>query len=544
MEEALRRREAILRAVSSAAERFLRETSFEKAKIQEVLAHLCQPATVSRVYVFENHVGEDGTHLASQRYEWVGTGIMSQVDNPDVQDFPWQAGGMSRWEKRLRQGQIIQDHVREFPASEQKILAPQNIQSIVVVPIFLEEKWWGFIGFDECQKEREWYAAEIDALKIGGAILGALIERKQAEEALRESETQKKAILDASIDRIRLTDIDGRIIWANQTHTRDLNVAPEELVGKVCYEVFIGRDSPCSECPAQKALTTGKIEHSVLVRPQADIEGGKKYLDSYAVPIKNKSGEIVNIMRITRDISERKQAEEELKRSQKELRNLADHLQSVREQERTTIAREIHDELAQALTALKMDIAWLDKKLPKDQETLREKTRAMTELTDITIKTVKKISTELRPGLLDDLGLVAAIEWQAEEFQNRTGITCRLDVDPEDIMVEEKRSTTLFRIFQETLTNIARHAHATAVTVSLKEKDSSFELRVRDNGKGITKEQISDPKSFGLIGMRERVHPWKGEVKISGRSGKGTTVVVRIPVEEISRKGAKDAEKK
>jgi len=183
------------------------------------------------------------------------------------------------------------------------------------------------------------------------------------------------------------------------------------------------------------------------------------------------------------------------------------------------------------LTALKMDISWLSKKLPKDQKTLLEKTRAMTKLTDTTIKTVKKISTELRPGLLDDLGLVAAIEWQAEEFKNRTGITCRLDVDAEDIMVEEKRSTTLFRIFQEALTNVARHAHVTAVTVSLKEKDSILELRVRDNGRGITKEQISDPQSFGLMGIRERAKSWGGEVKISGIEGKGTTVVVRISME-------------
>jgi signal transduction histidine kinase len=205
------------------------------------------------------------------------------------------------------------------------------------------------------------------------------------------------------------------------------------------------------------------------------------------------------------------------------------------------MAREIHDELAQALTALRMDISWLSKKLPKDQKTLLEKTRAMTKLTDTTIKTVKKISTELRPGLLDDLGLIAAIEWQTEEFQNRTGVTCRIDVDPEDIIVEEKRSTTLFRIFQETLTNIARHAKATRVTASLKEKAGRLELKVKDNGKGITEKQISDHKSFGLIGIRERAKDWGGEMKIKGVPGKGTTVVVRIPVEEISRKGAKDA---
>jgi len=145
---------------------------------------------------------------------------------------------------------------------------------------------------------------------------------------------------------------------------------------------------------------------------------------------------------------------------------------------------------------------------------------------------VQRISTELRPGLLDDLGLVAAIEWQTEEFQSRTGITCKLTIDPEDIVIDEKRSTTLFRILQESLTNISRHAGATRVTVSLKEKDGQIALRVRDNGKGITKEQLSSNRSFGIIGIRERVHHLRGKVRISGSPGKGTTAMVRMPIKD------------
>jgi signal transduction histidine kinase len=132
---------------------------------------------------------------------------------------------------------------------------------------------------------------------------------------------------------------------------------------------------------------------------------------------------------------------------------------------------------------------------------------------------------------LDDLGLVAAIEWQAEEFQHRTGITCRIIVDQDDLSVEQNRSTAIFRIFQETLTNVARHARATRVTVSLKMKGGTLNLIVKDNGKGITKKHIHDSKSFGLIGMRERVYPWGGKVNIRGSSGKGTTVLVSVPVE-------------
>jgi PAS domain S-box-containing protein len=228
----------------------------------------------------------------------------------------------------------------------------------------------------------------------------------------------------------------------------------------------------------------------------------------------------------------RKRAEDNLRSSQEELRNLADHLQSAREAERTTIAREVHDVLGQALTALKMDISWLSKRLPKDQESLLEKARSISKLTDITIKAVKRISAELRPGLLDDLGLVAAIEWQVEEFQDRTGLTCKFVTDPEDIAVDENRSIMISRILQEALTNVARHAKATRVTVSFKGEAHKWVLRIRDNGKGITEKQISDPKSFGIMGMRERVRMWGGEVKIKGIPDEGTTVTVSIPVDE------------
>jgi len=219
-----------------------------------------------------------------------------------------------------------------------------------------------------------------------------------------------------------------------------------------------------------------------------------------------------------------------LKNSREQLHNHLAHLESAREQEKTFIACEILEDLGQALTGLKMDLSWMAKKILKDQKPLLDKLHSTSELTDTALRAVQRISTELRPGLLDDLGLVAAIEWQAEEFQSRTGMRCKLTVDPEDIEVDEKRSTTLFRIFQETLTNIARHAQATRVTVSLKEKDGTVELRVKDNGKGITTEEISNPQSFGLMGIRERAKPWGGEVKISGRPGKGTMVTVRIPV--------------
>ncbi|HEX2867141.1 MAG TPA: PAS domain S-box protein [Ignavibacteriales bacterium] len=233
-------------------------------------------------------------------------------------------------------------------------------------------------------------------------------------------------------------------------------------------------------------------------------------------------------------------AEFQLKNSREQLRRLSAHTQSAREEERTRISREIHDELGQALTGLKMDLSWLDKKLQSEgqmQEAITEKITAMYSLINATIKSVRKISSELRPGVLDYLGISAAIEWQAQEFQNRTGITCKITSMPKELELDQNFSTALFRIFQETLTNIARHASATGIDVSLVHEKGNIVLTIKDNGRGITEEEILNTKSFGLLGMRERAYLLGGEFSIKGKPGKGTAVTVTIPVGDLKDKG-------
>ena len=220
---------------------------------------------------------------------------------------------------------------------------------------------------------------------------------------------------------------------------------------------------------------------------------------------------------------------EEVRAGREQLRNLASYLQTAREEERAYVAREIHDEFGQALTALKMDLAWLTKRLPADKPRLAEKTSAMSGLIDSTIQTVRRVATELRPGLLDDLGLAAAIEWLAQELAERTRINCELYLGDEDIVLDRDLATAIFRIFQEALTNVARHAGATEVQVKLEEGPDELLLTIRDNGKGITPSQVSDPHSLGLIGMRERAHSWGGDVTFQSAPEQGTIVTVRVP---------------
>lgn len=232
---------------------------------------------------------------------------------------------------------------------------------------------------------------------------------------------------------------------------------------------------------------------------------------------------------------ERIRAQEALHESEAQLRALATRLQSVREEESLRIAREIHDEMGQAMTGMKMDLQWLERRLTKAPDRafaapLTEKIQEMVRLTDQTIKSVRRIATDLRPGMLDDIGLVPTLEWQASSFQTRTGIACEIALPDKPITLDEARATAVFRIFQEILTNIARHAKATKVSIKLSATNQRLYLEVHDNGRGINAKEIMGKETLGLVGMRERAILFGGEILFQGRKGKGTKVSVTIPL--------------
>jgi len=430
-----------------------------------------------------------------------------------------------------KKGELIGKHVSVLNAGPSR-KAKKTLEHITDA-IKKKGVWEGEIHNKRKDGTEFFCLAKIGALKDkNGKIINYvssqhnITERKRAEDALRESEERYRAIFNQAADSIVLVDGEtGDLVEFNEKTYENLGYTREE------FKKLKIPDFEAIEFAEEVAKHIKKIirKGSDVFETKHRTKGGEMrniLVSSRAISIEGRDF----VQSIWSDITERKLAEEEIKNSQLQLRNLAAHLQSVREEERTLIAREMHDELGQALTAMKMDLSWLDKRLPEDQRSLLEKTKSMSKLADATLQTVKRISTELRPGLLDDLGLPAAIEWQAEEFQTRTGIKCEITVDPEDIILDKDRSTAIFRIFQETLTNVARHAKATKVKVSLKEKASKIELKVRDNGKGITEKQVSDPKSFGLIGIKERAYYLDGKVVIKGLQDKGTALTIRIPL--------------
>ena len=264
--------------------------------------------------------------------------------------------------------------------------------------------------------------------------------------------------------------------------------------------------------------------------------GAVDYLMKPVVPevLRSKVSVFVELHRKTTalasEIAERKIAEERLRESEVQLRALAARLFSIREDERARIAREIHDELGQVLTGLKMDVMWLSKQLDNEHKPLLARIETMRQLIDSTVQVVRRISTGMRPEILDDMGLVAAIRWQSKEFQKRLGIRCRVELPGDQIHLGSELSTAVFRIFQEMLTNIARHAKAGSVTVKLNISKERLTLKVADDGVGMGESAPQARASLGLLGMRERAQLFGGEVTFQATPGRGTTVLLSIPL--------------
>ena len=281
-----------------------------------------------------------------------------------------------------------------------------------------------------------------------------------------------------------------------------------------------------TKCPdAPFIFVTGTLGEEVAIETLK--QGATDYV------LKHRLARLVpSVQRALREAGERKErrrAEEQLRQSHEQLRALSVYLQHVREEERIHIAREVHDELGQALTGLKLHLTWLCGRLPKSSRRLHERAKAMSGRIDETIQSIRRIATELRPGVLDSAGLLAALEWQARQFQEETGIRCKVQSAVRETRLDQDLNTAFFRIFQETLTNVIRHANATRVEVRFAELGDTLVLEVKDNGRGISEAEIHTTKSIGLLGMRERASLLGGEVRLRGEPGKGTTVTVRIP---------------
>ncbi|MBI4267242.1 MAG: PAS domain S-box protein [Chloroflexi bacterium] len=355
-----------------------------------------------------------------------------------------------------------------------------------------------------------------------------ITERKQAQSALEESEEKFRSLVNnVKLGIFRSTPGQGgRFLEVNPAMTDITGYSHDELLGMNVSDLYV---NPTDRKTVLKEVSKakGNITNDLRFRKK---DGTEIIVSDTKVPVRDNAGKIIYFDGIMEDITDHKKAEQELRKSRSELRNLSLYLQRAIEEERKLTAREIHDRLGQPLTALKIDLSWVWQRLPPNTEFLFDKIRDMLGMIDRTIQIVKSISTQLRPAVLDDIGLAAAIEWMSAEFQRRTGIRCELHLKNGDLVPEEERDTVSFRILQEALTNIARHAQATVVRISMCARDDNLVLEINDNGKGIAKEQIYSSRAFGLIGMRERALSLGGTIEIFNNRGKGTTVKLSLPL--------------
>jgi PAS domain S-box-containing protein len=361
-------------------------------------------------------------------------------------------------------------------------------------------------------------------------------ERKKTEQGLRESHERFQRVIDSAMDAIISIDDSQRVVLFNAAAERMFGCSSADALGQPLDRFIPERFRAAHRAHVTAFGATGVTSRTMselgkLVALRAD---GREFPIEAAISQTEVSGAKLFTV-ILRDITERRVAEEALSRSEGQLRALAARLQRAQEEEAIRIARELHDQLGRCLTTLKIDITLTEQMVSRQltAETIRsihEKTQMMQGAIDEMVHVVRKISTELRPGILDDLGLPAAIEWQAKDFQKRSGVSCVLDVTEEDLDLSREQATAVFRIFQEILTNVARHSKAKKLWVHLDLQDGMVVLEVEDNGIGIAPATLGQSKALGLLGMRERAAMFGGHVEIAGIPGKGTTVIVRMPL--------------
>lgn len=370
-------------------------------------------------------------------------------------------------------------------------------------------------------------------LRMAGAI-SDVTDQRAAEQALRDSAEFNRQIIAGANEGVVVLDPDLRYTVWNPFMEELLGLRAAEVLGRHPTELF-----PWVREGGQLAAMQRALAGEIVVLPDSQrLKTGAKrisWVQARLSPLRNARDEIVGVIATISDVTERKQAEEELRRSHEQLRALAARLHSVREEQSAHIAREIHDVLGQQLTALKLDLAWLKRKAAAvDDEELRTvlagKVVSTMALVDTTIKTVQKVATDLRPGLLDKLGLAAALKHEVSDFAERSGLRGEVAVEPEPITVTQARAIDVFRVCQEMLTNVARHARATEVKVRLFRADGQLVLEVSDNGCGISPQQLHDVKSLGLLGMKERAQLLGGRLDIRGAPGHGTCAVLTVPL--------------
>ncbi len=352
-------------------------------------------------------------------------------------------------------------------------------------------------------------------------------ERRKAERALKESEKQKKLILDSSLDWIRYVDRDMRIIWANKAIRSHLKMPQKEIQGQVCHKLLLNRDAPCEGCPVVKARISGKVERAIMKKPPFRAMEKETYWDIYCVPLKDKTGNITSFVEVARNITEQREAETRI-------RHLTQQLIRAHEEERKLISLELHDRIAQDLSILKIGLDTLNYEHKEMSTKIIKKIEELSKIVQQTITNVKNMAYDLRPPELDQLGVIKTIFHFCKDISERHHLNLSFSTaGTENIRLDPETEINTYRFVQEAFNNIARHAEAKNVVVKIIASYPKIIIRIKDDGKGFNvenemKKQV-EGKKMGLRSMQERASLIGGRLIIKSSIGKGTNLTLEVP---------------
>jgi PAS domain S-box-containing protein len=522
----LRRRDDILKAVHLFSERFLRMPLTESS-IEPILETLGHAAEVSRVYIFENRTRKDGTLATSRRFEWVAPGIKPQLDKNNLQELPWLEAGFGRWVKTLGNHKLIYGHVSKFPEPEKKILSGQDIISIMIAPIFVGNDWWGFIGLDDCRSAREWSPVEIEALKTAANVLGAAIQRTQAEEALLQSEEKYRQLFENESDAVMIFDAETR-------QFEDANPATLNLFGYSKTE-FLQLTVEGTSAEKDKTRTSvGKVIQDDSQSAKVPLRYFKRK-DGSVFPGEISAGKFISgnrkkIIGAVRDITDRLQAENKI-------RALNQQLIKAQENERNRIAGHLHDHVAQDLSSLKIGLETLFDHQCEVPAEIGTKICELSKILQDSISAVRDLSYDLHPPGMDQLGLVRTVNQYCEDFSEKNDVSVDFyTAGMKDLKLDFDTEINLYRLIQEGLNNIKKHAKASHVVIRLVASSPNIILRIEDNGQGFDVERrlarSFKEKRLGLFGMEERVSLLEGTMRIKSQPSKGTSLFIEVRCKE------------
>ena len=380
-------------------------------------------------------------------------------------------------------------------------------------------------------------AAAASAIASGALALRLLRvdagRQRSADRALARSEARLRGILDSAMDAIITTDAEQRVILFNNAAETMFGWTRDEALGaplgSFIPERFRRGHAELVARFGQMRTASRRMGGSLRVVTGLRRSGEEFPIDASISQIDESGTRFYTV--ILRDVTARIEAEAALRRSKDELQQLGAAAHMTREQEKSRIARELHDELGQLLTMLQMDVAWCKERQPRGDAAFAAKLDRMESLLKGTIAATRRIASDLRPLMLDDLGLVPSIEWLVENFGQRTGIACELSIGDRDLHLSREHATAIFRIIQESLTNVAKHAQATHADITIETEGSSLVVRIEDDGVGFAADAPRKPHSFGLFGLRERASLMGGDASITSAPGEGTRIEVRLPYE-------------